>query len=484
MSAENRRADAQPYEASKRTTLGEDAAVPKIKFSAGELAVLRTGHVSSSHHKRSGGGGGSDGSASRELRWNDMEELGFGNDLSSLAELDGVVHAPAVAATQSEDERSRERQRQRAKKAHHKHKRSRRSEDGSGSGAGVDGDDEAEEAAEGERSTSVVPHASPAAAAAAAFKTMTLSQIRLENFRLNHGITISANDQIDLEDTSCESSEENDSDYETEHGNGAAVDEDDEFRVRRNADDDDDDPDPDADPAGDGGGSFDNLGAGLDGVGAAREIARRNRKRRKERRKGDGVSSDFGRLNHCFLCAWGKRTDDAINNEHMEKLWRIFHTNVGEVPMEYIALAMHGYYRTTIRPAGTTRGQNLPRWRSKHVLACITTHNKIPQVALDHDLDVLNTMQGFLERKIGVQPSSGSDDKPVREMMKELRETMAIKWRLYAMPMSRMNFHSDDRDIKLGANRQDFRGLKLAKTTSRAGAPLTAAAAATKKQLK
>lgn len=485
MSAENRRADAQPYEASKRTTLGEDAAVPKIKFSAGELAVLRTGHVSSSHHKRSGGGGGggSDGSASRELRWNDMEELGFGNDLSSLAELDGVVHAPAVAATQSEDERSRERQRQRAKKAHHKHKRSRRSEDGSGSGAGADGDDEAEEAAEGERSTSVVPHASPAAAAAAAFKTMTLSQIRLENFRLNHGITISANDQIDLEDTSCESSEENDSDYETEHGNGAAVDEDDEFRVRRNADDDDD-PDPDADPAGDGGGSFDNLGAGLDGVGAAREIARRNRKRRKERRKGDGVSSDFGRLNHCFLCAWGKRTDDAINNEHMEKLWRIFHTNVGEVPMEYIALAMHGYYRTTIRPAGTTRGQKLPRWRSKHVLACITTHNKIPQVALDHDLDVLNTMQGFLERKIGVQPSSGSDDKPVREMMKELRETMAIKWRLYAMPMSRMNFHSDDRDIKLGANRQDFRGLKLAKTTSRAGAPLTAAAAATKKQLK
>lgn len=463
MSAQIRRPGEQPYESSKNVTLGETkTGEPAAKFTKGEFSMLKAGQGFSSRGAgRLGGGASNDGSASREVRWEELDGLEMGNELSSLEELGDVVYPPAVD-TRSEEERSRERNRQREKKKSHK-KRSHHH----------GGEDEAEEGEEA--SASVVPHAA-GAAAAATFKTLTLEQIRLENFRINQGITISPNDQIDLENTSCESS---DDDSCCSHNEDDA---DDEFRVKKTAEDDDEDEEESASHA-----SFDPLGDEFDQHARDGFMRRENeRRRRKKRRKtgektGAGVASDYGRLNHCFLCAWGKRTDDEVNNEHMEKLWRILHSNIGEVPMKYIALAMHGYYRTVLRPAAEARGQKLPRWRSKHIFICITTHNKIPQVALDHDLGVLDTMQGFLERKIGVQPiTSTSDDKPVREMMKELRETMAIKWRLYAMPISRMNFHSDDRNIKLGSNQQNFRGLVLAKSTSRAGAPLTAASAAKK----
>lgn len=448
-----RRSGELPYESSKNVVM-DDAKPTELDVKAKKTdlpAMLFCGGSS----KQGGRTAPDETSSSRSIHLDDFDE--DNEDESALPEPIENLVLPFTVDTRSEEERSRARnKKKRAGKRKHKHK--------------------ADEAEEGEEESASVVHHSAPATAAAAYKTMTLEQIRLENFRLNHGITIDADDEIDLEDTSCESSDDDSCDSVDEVA--------DEFSVKNSIVDD-----PDDDDEGDisNRASFDPLGDEFD-QHTRDEFQRRerDRSRRKKRQKSSektssGVASQRGRLNHCFLCSWGKRTDDEVNNEHMEKLWRIFHSNIGEVPMKYIALAMHGYYRTVIRTAATARGQKLPRWRSKHVFICITTHNKIPQVALVHDLSVLDTMQGFLERKIGVQPIGvTADDRPVRDMMKELRETIATKWRLYAMPLSRMNFHSDDRNIKLGSNQPNFRGVVLAKSTSRAGAPLTAASAAKK----
>ena len=84
----------------------------------------------------------------------------------------------------------------------------------------------------------------------------------------------------------------------------------------------------------------------------------------------------------------------------------------------------------------------------------------------------METLQGFLERKVAVQVLGSSDETPVRHLMKELRDTVILKWKLQGLPMNKMAFHRADRDIKLGADRMYFRGIELQKTAPHAGAPL------------
>jgi len=311
----------------------------------------------------------------------------------------------------------------------------------------------------------VVPH-SGAPSHAANFKAITLSQIRMENFKLNYNIIINKNDEIDLEDTSCESDDNGD---EHQH-KPDAVDDDDEFYVRNK---------PTA-PAGGNDDPFDSeFDLGNGGKEMRNDVADRIRERKERRRKqkerhGDDVASIMGRMNNCFLCKWGKRSYDFVNNDHMEKLMKLRDENLGEIPLEYIAMAMHAYYKNVIKPAAQGRGQFLPVWRSKHIFICLMSHNQIPQIKLVHDLNVVDTMQGFLERKIGVNAEDSDNQIPIRQLMKELRDTMTLGWRLRMMPMAKMNFHRSDRDIKLGGDRQFFGGLSLEKSSAHAGAPLSA----------
>ena len=332
--------------------------------------------------------------------------------------------------------------------------------------------------ADNDASVEEVPHgggAVPAGAAVPAYKPVSLAQIRVSNFQLNHNVKINKTDEIDLEDTSCESSGSEDDDGESEGRENDARDDDDdddEFAVHRKrkaaAADDAEEADPLQDEFADGDNEL---------ARRIRERARLKRRRRRSAAAHDKVASKMGRMNNCFMCAWGKRTDDSINNEHMTKLRMLLHQNVGEMPKEYIALAMHAYYKNVIRPAAQTRGQMLPVMRSKHFFICITSHNQIPEIKLAHDLEVMEIMQNFLERKIAVVPMGSTDEAPVRQLMKELRETVAIKWRLFGLPMPRMNFHRPERDIKLGSDRQFFHGLRLQKVTAKAGSALAAGGA-------
>jgi len=323
-----------------------------------------------------------------------------------------------------------------------------------------------------DESIDVVPHA-PAAGCDGApiYKSLPLAQIRLENFRLNHNVSINKNDEIDLDDTSCESSDSEDDplSLRSAASGGADDDNDDEFAVRRvkraalNDDNDDDDPlDNEFD--------FEDEGQRNE---VRDKIARSMKpKKRPRRERPDRVASQLGRLNNCFLCAWGKRNYDSVNNMHMENLLKLCYHNIGEMPLEYIAMAMHGYYKNVIKPAAETRGQILPRMRSKHFFICLMSHNHIPEIKLQHDLSVMETLQGFLERKVAIKTLGSSEETPVRHLLKELRETIVLKWKLQGLPMNKMAFHRSDRDIKMGGDRMYFRGIELQKATSRAGAPL------------
>ena len=341
---------------------------------------------------------------------------------------------------------------------------------------GVGDDDDA--------SVDVVPHGDGAGGAAgvAAFKPVSLAQIRVANFQRNHNVIINKSDEIDLEDTSCESDDSSDVDNDDDDSSNRARnrdnnnndDDDDEFAVRRQRAAAAASAENDEDPLRD---EFDGD-AGRDNDLARRLRLKRQSQGKRKRAGSDRVASKMGRMNRCFMCGWGKRSEDSINNEHMAKLRQMLHNNVGEIPKEYIALNMHAYYKNVIRPAAQTRGQMLPVMRSKHFFICITSHNQIPELKLAHDLEVMEIMQNFLERKIAVvPPGAGNEEAPVRQLMKELRETVAIKWRLFGLPMPRMNFHRPERDIKLGSDRQFFNGHKLQKVTAKAGSALAAGGA-------
>jgi hypothetical protein len=307
------------------------------------------------------------------------------------------------------------------------------------------------------------------------FGPVSMSQLRVRNFLHNHNIRIDKKDEIDLENTSCES-EDSDEDGVNAHG-GDDDDDDDEFFARKKsgastAGDFNDDP-------------LEREFNDDDANGGDDDIAKRikdRKNRRNKRKRTDKVASHIGRMNNCFLCKWGKRSYDQVNNEHMDKLYKLIYENWGEIPLEYIAMAVHGHYKNTLKPAAEGRGQKLPIWRSKHVFICLKTHNQIPQFKLIHDLNVLETMQGLLERKIALYSKSNDDDVPVRHLMKELRDTMTLIWRLRQLPMSKMNFHKDDRNIQMGGGRQFFGGLELQKMPALAGAPLTPFAGAKKQK--
>lgn len=336
----------------------------------------------------------------------------------------------------------------------------------------------------GDTSITTVPHKGEAAT----FKSLTLEQIRRDNFRLNHNIIIDPEDEIDLENTSCESDPSSDDEADDDNddkpgasrsvgtGGGGNDDDDDEFSVdsirRRHAKthaDNDDDADDE---------KTEELEREFDNDPVAKSSSIRKRLKEKyflkktKRKRGavDRVAGAMGRFRKCFLCAWGKRTYD-VQEVQMNKLMRIWHENIGEIPPEYIALAMHEYYKSVIKPDSEARGDCLPVWRSKDVFICITTHNHMPEMELASDLTDLKISQGLLKRKLS-ERGPDVEDKVRRDMMKEHRETMALKWRLYALPLERMNFHRSDRDVKLGGDRQYFRGLDLKKIDARAGAAL------------
>jgi len=333
-------------------------------------------------------------------------------------------------------------------------------------------DDEAEEA-EDDISVTTIRRPTVPSEAVSMFKSLTLAQIRIDNFKQNHNIVINREDELDLENTSCES------DCDSEHESGlhrsriepSAVEDDDEFSVSRRRKSHADRVSEQE--LGDLTREFDE--ALLIDDKKRCEIRDKIRKRgttlKKRHSEFDVVAGDMGRFHLCFMCAWGKRTYD-VQEEHMEHLKRLMHENLGEIPLKYIALCMHAYYKSVIKPASEARGDMLPVWRSKHVYICITSHNQIPQIKLQHDLEVIEIIQGLLERKIAVIRQGTTDEMPVRHLLKELRETMALKWRLQALPMERMNYHRAERDIKLGGDRQYFRGLDLKKVGAHAGAPL------------
>lgn len=406
-----------------------------------------------------------------------------------------------------------------------------------------------------------VPHANVSAAAASSIdwsgkKYLSLQRVQELNFKLAHGINFTDRDRIDLEHTSCESSSESEredapavirgapafrapdghqsSDLDSEAvaleraralfpsdsrslstGGKLTYDADADAYYQAGPNDDDDDADaddkmsssrrkrkrfsparglrqstlsggfvPDRDGGDDGGGSSFNSGSA--------------------HKKTAGVASTVGRMNSCFLCRWGKHEHDVVNNEHMESLLRMIYENIGEIPPEYIALAVHKFYMCVLRPAAIRAGQQLPVWRSRDIFICITTHNQDPQMRLARDLQKLEVVQQAIEGHIFYQqmppppPADGNQQSPAEaalglpapppgpsaeqvaaaleqspryevnlKAVQALQGIMRMKYLIAGIKLPAMAFFQARRDIKLGADRQYFKGIALKDGKSR-----------------
>jgi hypothetical protein len=176
-----------------------------------------------------------------------------------------------------------------------------------------------------------------------------------------------------------------------------------------------------------------------------------------------GGHGSANRMNGCFLCRWGNRTADAVENNHMSTLMAILDRHIGDIPPKFIALVMHAYYNKVIRREAAAVGRFLPVWRSKQIFVCITTHNYRPEMRVIHDIETLTTLEGRLTATLYKKDPEGNIE-PSLATAKRLLEVMKMKWSLYSLPLTKMNFNSGtDQTAKLfGGNNPRYKSIELA----------------------
>jgi hypothetical protein len=184
-----------------------------------------------------------------------------------------------------------------------------------------------------------------------------------------------------------------------------------------------------------------------------------------------GGRNSANRMNGCFLCRWGNRTADAVENNHMSTLMMILDRHIGDIPPKFIALVMHAYYNKVIRREAASVGRFLPVWRSKQIFVCITTHNYRPEMRVIHDIETLTTLEGALKATMYKKDAEGNID-PSLATAKRLLEVMKMKWSLFSLPLNKMNFNSGtDQTAKLfGGNNPRYKSIALAPKRKRISA--------------
>ena len=381
-------------------------------------------------------------------------------------------------------------------------------------------------AGDASRSVQAIPHqaanGSPADVAFA--RCIALREVNRTNFLINHGIKITAADDVDLEHTSCEEEEGEleesercsqrhiDSMLETRkstasisslpaqtsqrvssslstsrtksasmHSLPAAYDEASAVYNSAQYDDDEDEDDaidgrleddyPDSAES-----DSDSLVHGGQSAASrslrARPVAPNYRdtasKSVGRSRASIGGHGSHTRMNSCFLCRWGNQKYDSVSNDQMNTLLQLIYENIGQVDTPFIALAVHAYYKNVIRPSAAGAGQFLPPFRSKAVYICIETHNFDPRIRLAGDIRALSIIQAAYERKIfsrnvvdlDLGGGEGNDIVDPKQT-KAYLDVMKMKWGLYNNKTSSNNYMREGADIKLGSDRQFFRGVKL-----------------------
>jgi hypothetical protein len=148
-------------------------------------------------------------------------------------------------------------------------------------------------------------------------------------------------------------------------------------------------------------------------------------------------------MNRCFLCRWGNRRSDAIENNHMRTLMSMLDRHIGDIAPPFIALVMHAYYTKVMRPEAAALGRLLPIWRSKQILICITTHNYRPDIRLMRNIDTLTTLEQALERTMYTKDADGNIT-PSLGVSKRLLEVMKLKFSLYGLKLAQMNFNGGE----------------------------------------
>lgn len=316
----------------------------------------------------------------------------------------------------------------------------------------------------------VIPHKKPAAApaavgGAASINFFTIEEVKKYVLKKTHGIAVADDvDDVDLDNTSCAESDE---DPQPSHLPDMSSD----SLVRSmpalgNESDDDDDGEPDADfeqamaevvddddvnssslfgsvgspPLRE---SVVNYPAPAKAAPAPPAPIAKKKDRRPEK-------------NFCFLCQYGGRGHSEASRMEILTLLRILHENIGETRIEYIALAMHRFYREIQRRAAL-RGEFLPRWPSKKIFICLTTHNLLPEVKTAMSIRTLSIAIQAVEQSLFFNHEG--NPMPNHVALRTLRELIKARNELYALKMKDLNFHREGEAQQLGFVRDGVRGM-------------------------
>lgn len=360
----------------------------------------------------------------------------------------------------------------------------------------------------------VVPHSGAGKGKAAAptpyqRRAISLREVNRENFFKNYGIQLTEEDEIDLDHTSCESSDDGE---EVQQSNRRKLshafedDEEDSFNshdresadksaevAQRRAEASDSDfslsrlkslslgEEKESDQEDDEeshslikGGQFLSMSrvppppqertslssqsrerslslqgaAARENVSSSRVVAREKSGGGSEKSSGSSKSmgghSSKSRVKDCFLCSWGNRQHDMVNNEDMKKLLSLIDNNIGEIGLEFIALIVHRFYKNQIFVKAAARGQYLPKWRSRDILVCLETHNHNPKIKLSSTLRNLSVVQSALENRLideFVDAQGNRRAEPNVDVFKLYEKIVKLYWAIQKIDLKPLNFN-------------------------------------------
>ena len=160
--------------------------------------------------------------------------------------------------------------------------------------------------------------------------------------------------------------------------------------------------------------------------------------------KSMGGHASKSRVKDCFLCSWGNRQHDMVNNEDMKKLLGLIHNNIGEVGLEFLALIVHRFYKNQIQRVAAARGQYLPKWRSRDILICLETHNHNPKIKLSSTLRNISVVQNALENRLFIESVDEKGEKrviPDVEVFKLYEKIVKLDFSVRKIDIKQMNFY-------------------------------------------
>lgn len=323
-------------------------------------------------------------------------------------------------------------------------------------------------------------------------RPISLREVNRDNFFKNYGIQLTDADEIDLDHTSCETSEDEAEQQpqnrrKLSHNNVPSSqfedDEEDSFNThdresadrsaeaaQRQAEASDSDfsltrlrslsisgvpkdqekLDDDEDESSSDGGSLVKGGkSALSSKPAAASTSLVVREKSGSERSSGSTRSMGGhasksRVKDCFLCSWGNRQHDMVNNDDMKKLLGLIHNNIGEVGLEFLALIVHRFYKNQIQRVAAARGQYLPKWRSRDILICLETHNHNPKIKLSSTLRNISVVQNALENRLFVESIDEKGERrvvPNVEVFKLYEKIVKLDFSVRKIDIKQMNFY-------------------------------------------